>query len=155
MMAQRSISSKDLNKALTSDDILGKDIIDSEGSFIGIAEKVFIDQVNFDFIGIGIDKGFLKKGLTIGRNYIEKITEYAVFLNIRVALEIRGLKVFDKDGKDIGIISDVELFENSNKITALGIKHGLFGKKIIIPFNYVEKVGYNVILNIARRDIPK
>ena len=153
MMAQKSISSKDLDKALTSDDILGKDIIDSEGGFIGIAEKVFIDPNDFDFIGIGIDKGFLRKGLAIGRNYIEKITEFAVFLNIKISLEIMGLNVFDSNGKDLGVISDVELVENTNKINALGIKYSLFGKKIIIPYDYVEKVGYSVILKVRKEEI--
>jgi len=152
-MAQKSISSKDLDNALTSDDILGKEIIDSGGGFIGVAEKVFIDPKDFDFIGVGIDKGFLKKGLAIGRNYIDKITEYAVFLNIIVSLEIRGMRVFDSDGKDLGVVSDVELTGNTNKINALGVKQGLFGKKIIIPYNYVEKVGDGVILNVAKKDV--
>src|SRR3989344_6105616 len=152
-MAQKSISSKDLDNALTSDDILGKEIIDSGGGFIGVAEKVFIDPKDFDFIGVGIDKGFLKKGLAIGRNYIDKITEYAVFLNIIVSLEIRGMRVFDSDGKDLGVVSDVELTGNTNKINALGVKQGLFGKKIIIPYDYVEKVGDGVILNVSKKDV--
>ncbi|MDO8508657.1 MAG: PRC-barrel domain-containing protein [Nanoarchaeota archaeon] len=152
-MAQKSISSKDLDKALTSDDVLGKEIIDSVGSFIGIAEKVFIDPNDFDFIGVGIDKGFLKKGLAIGRNYIEKITKYAVFLNIRVAFEIRGMEVFDKDGKDLGIVSEIELVVNTNKISSIGIKKGIFGKKIIIPYNFVERVGDNVLLNTTKKEI--
>lgn len=152
-MAQKSISSKDLDNALTTDDLLGKEIIDSEGGFIGVAEKVFIDPKDFDFIGVGIDKGFLKKGLAIGRNYIDKITEYAVFLNITVSLEVRGMRVFDSDGKDLGVVSDVELTGNTNKINALGIKQGLFGKRIIIPYNYVEKVGDGVILNVAKKEV--
>ncbi len=151
-MAQKSISSKDLDKALTSDDLLGKEIIDSEGDFIGIAEKVFIDPEDFDFIGVGIDKGFLRKGLAIGRSYIDKITKYAVFLNIKVSFEIMGLKVFDSDGKALGVVSEVELIENSNKINAIAIKYGFFKKKIIIPYTYVDKIGYGVILKVTKRE---
>src|SRR3989338_11538636 len=152
-MAQKSISSKDLDNALTTDDLLGKEIIDSGGGVIGVAEKVFIDPQNFDFIGIGIDKGFLKKGLAIGINYIDKITDYAVFLNISVSLEIRGMKVFDNDCKGLGVVSDVELAGNTNKINAFGIKLGLFGKKIIIPYNCVERVGDGVILNVSKNEV--
>ena len=69
-MPQKSISGKDLNEAVTSDDILGKDVIDADGKFIGVTEKVFIHPNNLDFIGIEVDKGFLRKGLSIGKDYI-------------------------------------------------------------------------------------
>ena len=59
-MSQKSIALKLLDKAITSDDLLGKDVIDLGGKFIGISEKVLIDPDSLDFIGIGVDKGFGK-----------------------------------------------------------------------------------------------
>ena len=70
IVPQKSISGKDLDEAVTSDDILGKDIIDVDGKLIGVTEKVFIHPNSLDFIGIEVDKGFLRKGFSIGKDYI-------------------------------------------------------------------------------------
>src|SRR3990167_7840081 len=70
-MQEKSISGKRINKSITSEDILGKDVIDAEGGFIGVAEKIFIDPEPMDFIGISVDKGLIRSGLTIGKNYID------------------------------------------------------------------------------------
>src|SRR3989338_7378836 len=116
MMQQKTISGRDLSKTLTSEDLLGKDVIDFNGTFIGVVEKVLIDPNEMDFVGISVDKGFLRKGLTIGRTYIDKIREHALFLKIRVSYEVKGKIVFDKDGVSIGKVSTIELFENKNEI---------------------------------------
>ena len=127
-MNHASISGRNLDKAITSDDILGKNVIDIEGKILGVAEKVLIDSKSLDFIGIEVDKGFLKKGITIGKSYIEKITHHAVFLNIKVVYEIKGLKVYDKTGANLGTVSNLELYGIKNKIgylieTAMMINH--------------------------------
>lgn len=151
-MSQRSISSKDLDEAITSDDILGKEVIDAEGRFIGVAEKVFIHPNTLDFIGISIDKGFLKKGLSIGKNYIERVATHAVFLNIRVAFELKGMEVFDKNGKLLGKVTGIELEGSLNKIQQLHVS-GIFEKSLSIPQNLIDNIGYNVLLNVTKEEL--
>ena len=41
-MAKRELSIEGLNNAITSEDILGKNVIDSEGGFAGVVESVFM-----------------------------------------------------------------------------------------------------------------
>ena len=154
-MPQKSISGKDLSGAVTSDDMLGKDVIDSAGSFIGVSEKVFIDPSSLDFIGISVDKGFLRKGLLIGKDYIDRIAPHAIFLKIRVAYEIINMLVFDKDGKKVGSVVKVELLENKNQINALYVSAGAGGRKIIVPFDLIENIGYNVVLKATRDEVFK
>ena len=151
MNRQRSISGKDLDEAITSDDVLGKDVIDSDGRFIGITEKVFIHPNLVEFVGISVDKGFLKKGLSIGKDFIEKIGAEAVFLNISVAYEIKGFKVFDKNGKELGKVSGVALKGHGNDIDAITLSK--LRKKWTIPSKMIDKIGYNVILNVKEEDI--
>ena len=153
-MYKKSISGRNLENSITSDDILGKNVIDKDGTTVGIVEKVLIDPIKLDFIGLEVDKGFLKKGLSIGKSYIDKITEHAVFLKIDIVLELKGLSVFDKDGKKVGKISKVELWGNKNKIHALYIKRGLV-KEIKIPANLIKTIGYSVMLNISEDKIKK
>lgn len=155
-MKQKSISGRDLSKTLTSEDLLGKDVIDFDSTIIGVVEKVLIDPKTLDFVGISIDKGFLKKGITIGRNYIEEIKEHAVFLKIRVSYEVKGKKVFDSEGKIVGKVSSLELYENMNKIVNLIVKEDnlLFpSKEILISSRYIKAIGENVMLSIKKEDL--
>ncbi len=155
-MKQKSISGRDLSKTLTSEDLLGKDVIDFDSTIIGVVEKVLIDPKTLDFVGISIDKGFLKKGITIGRNYIEEIKEHAVFLKIRVSYEVKGKKVFDSEGRMVGKVSSLELYENMNKIVNLIVKEDnlLFpGKEILISSRYIKAIGENVMLSIKKEDL--
>jgi len=157
MMSRKSISGKNLEEAITSDDILGKNVIDKEGKFIGVAEKVFLDKKKLDFIGIGVDKGFLKKGLSVGKGYIKKVTPYAVFLKISVKYEIKGMELFDRDGIKIGRVNGIELFGNKNKLKSIRVSTGVasrfLGKHVEIPVDMIEKVIYNVILNVSKDDL--
>jgi len=157
-MTQKSISGRDLSKTLTSEDLLGKDVIDFDGTIVGVVEKVLIDPKSLDFVGISIDKGFLKKGLTIGRSYIDEIKEHAVFLKIRVSYEFKGKIVFDSEGRVVGRVSSLELYDNMNGIVSLVVRKGnlIFqGKEILIPAKYVKNIGENVMLNVKKEDLKK
>lgn len=155
-MTQKSISGRNLSKTLTSEDLLGKDVIDFDSALIGVVEKVLIDPKTLDFVGISVDKGFLRKGITIGRNYIEEIKEHAVFLKIRVSYEVKGKLVFDSEGKVVGRVSSLDLYENMNKIVILIVKrHSILfpGKEIIVPSRYIRTIGGNVMLSIRKEDL--
>ncbi|MDP3882132.1 MAG: PRC-barrel domain-containing protein [Nanoarchaeota archaeon] len=154
-MSTKSISGKNLDQAFTSDDLLGKDVIDADGSVIGVAEKIFIDPNSLDFIGISVDKGFLKQGLVIGKDYIERVTAHVIFLRIKVVSEIKNMKVFDRNGVLIGRIREVELQGQKNEIASLIISSIIKGipKKILVSGALIEKIGYNVILRITKGDI--
>lgn len=158
-MQQKSIFGKIINKAITSEDILGKDVIDAEGAFIGIAEKVFIDPKHLDFIGISVDKGIIRSGLTIGKSYIDKIAEHAIFLKITVVYDIKGKLVFDKNGKKVGIVSSIDLLGRGNKIKNIYVKPNFFlfsfKNKILITGEDIENIGDNVILNVTIKNLTK
>jgi len=158
-MQEKNISGKKINKTITSEDILGKNVIDAEGGFIGVAEKIFIEPKHMNFIGISVDKGIIKKGLTIGKNYIDKITDHAVFLKIRVVFDIKGMLVFDKDGKKVGKVSSIDLYGNRNKIKKIYVKPSFrlfsFKEKIAISEELIENIGDNVLLNVKISSLLK
>ena len=158
-MQQKSISGRDLSKTVTSEDLLGKEVIDLNGTFIGVVEKVLMDPNKLEFIGISIDKGFLKKGLTIGKSYISKVTPHAVFLRIKVSYNIKGKTVFDNEGHVIGKVYSIELHGNKNKIINIIVRRGLsdslFGTEIVIPAEYIKDIGENVMLNVSKNKLKK
>ena len=67
---------------ITSDDILGKDVIDTDGNFLGVVDKLFLNEKPLGVAAISVDKGFLDKGLVLSAEYIERVSKYAVFLKI-------------------------------------------------------------------------
>lgn len=143
---------EELARSITSDDILGKDVIDPDGAFIGIVEKVHIDAQTLDFIGVSVDKGLLKKGLVIGKDYIHSITSHAVFLKIRPTYNLKGMIVFDIEGKKLGTVTDVVLQFRANKLKSLVVRSGIMAKKEI-PSSWIKSVGDNIFLNRKKEEV--
>jgi sporulation protein YlmC with PRC-barrel domain len=152
-MSRNDLSgANDKLKLISSDDILGKDVIDVDGSNIGIVDVVHIDPDNLDFAAISVDEGFLRSGLTVGKRYIQRITPHALFLNIRPAFAMRGMLVFDSMGALVGKVKDIELVQRQNVIKELVVSHGLFGKQMV-PGELIAKVGHNIFLNVTRLEL--
>jgi len=156
MKPQKTISGRDLSKTVTSEDLLGKEVIDLDGSFIGVVEKVLIDPHKLDFVGISIDKGFLRKGFTLGKGYIDKITPHAVFLKIRVSYDVKGKLVFDNDGELVGTVTSIDLYGSKNKIVNIVLRSSIFaGREIVIPAEYINEIGENVMLNVNKNKLKE
>ncbi len=153
-MSNKNIFGKDLIDAHTSDDILGKEVIDTEGSFLGVAEKIFIDKANMNFVGIAVDKGLVKKGFIVGKGYIERIAEHAIFLKTSIVLELKGLSVFDKNGEKVGKVKKIISQGNKNTIKELLVSNG-FRKDISIYSEHISKIGHNIILNKLLKELIK
>mgnify|MGYP001571535972 CR=1 FL=1 len=152
-MSRRNLSgSTEIAETITSDDILGKQVIDAEGEFIGVVDIVHIHPTDLDFVGISIDKGFFQKGLIIGKNYIERITKHALFLKIRPIFDIKKMSVFDKEGVKIGSVAEVILVGNRNALKELVVSTGLL-KSVTIPADLIDFVGENVFLKVTKDEL--
>jgi len=151
--AKMSQIANKLHSAITSEDVLGKDVIDSDGVFIGVSDKFYIDPKTMIILGISVDKGFLRKGFIISTQYIREVSTHAVFLNMRPSTLHKGKIVFGKNGARIGKIKHVELAQDTNAIDAIIVKDGLFGKRIRITNNYIASKETNVFLNISKLEL--
>lgn len=145
-MHLKKVFGEELHNAITSDDVLGKDVIDSEGEFIGVVEMLHLDPDAVEVVGITIDKGFLRKGLVIGKDYIERVAPHAVFLNIRPAFKLKGMRVFDSLGEEIGVVSRIILHEAKNQVEKIFVKSSAFKKELVIASELIKNIGYNVLL---------
>ncbi len=143
-----------LSHTISSDDLLGKEVFDIAGASAGIIDIVHIDPQKLEFVGISIDEGFLKRGIIVGKEYIERIGSRAVFLNIRPVFATRGMHVFDVEGREIGKVRNVTLVQNKNIIESLQISQGLF-KHITIPGSYIKRIGENIFLSVSREALQK
>ena len=136
--------------AITSADVLGKDVIDSRGAFLGVSDKLFIHPKTLEVIGISIDKGFMQKGFLIGAGHIREVMEYAVFLTIEPSFRLKGMTVFGVQGGKIGIVKAVKLAPNTNTIKAIVVKSSLKGLgTVTISSEFLDRMEQNVFLNIS------
>lgn len=152
-MSRKELSGAHLLKdTISSDDLLGKEVFDSTGALTGIIDIVHLDPKKLAFVGISIDEGFLKRGLTVGKDYIARIAAGAVFLTIRPVFVVRGMRVFDSAGRSVGKVKDVRLVESKNIIHELVVSRGWF-RSITIPGTFVKRVGENVFLSVSRDEL--
>ena len=151
MKKQKHLLQSVNEELISADDILGKDVIDDEGEYIGVTDKLFFEKKSLDFIGLSVDKGFLKTGLVIGKSYIREVTEHAVLLNTRPLYRLVGMKVFDKNGKELGHVDDVELADGKNELSAIHVKKNNFSKGTRIPADVIARVENNIILSIEHK----
>ncbi len=140
--------------AITSEDVLGKDVIDARGAFIGVSDKLYLHPKTMKILGISVDKGFLRTGLIISANYVTEVTQYAILLNIEPSFRIKGMTVFGSAGGRIGTVLSVSLVNNSNTVQELIVKttNSNIGT-VAIPAKYLAQIEDNAFLNITTDEL--
>ena len=144
---------KKLQGAITSDDVLGKDVIDSKGVFLGVSDKLYIDPKSMAVLGISVDSGFLKKGFIISTQYVHEVVNHAIFLNIQPASSFKGKVVLDCNGTKVGIIKNIELIDDTNDIASFFVKPGFFRRKIRIPVKFMKNLDKSLFLSITKDEL--
>lgn len=133
---------------VTSDDILGRDALDPEGELLGTVVKLHIDREKKSLTGITVDQGFFRPDLFVGIDFIRQFGIDAVFLD-RIPFEkYLGLKVYSSEGRQLGIVTDVQ---GGGTIEALTIKvkdpdHLMKARYFEIKATRIKEIGASVIL---------
>jgi len=135
-------------EVITSDDILGKDAIDAEGQIIGVVQQLRIDKPSKKIIGILIDQGFMKPDLFVGIDAVKNFGVDSVFLKRSPSSKIKGLEVYDSDGKKIGVVHDI--IKGKSNISAIFVKQGPVSKPFKIKAKHIKTIGFSVILKIPQ-----
>jgi len=135
------------SKIITSDDILGKDVVDIDGEIIGVVQQLRIDKNSKKIMGILVDQGFMKPDLYVGLDYVKNFGVDSIFLSQSPRPKIKGLDVYDKNGKKIGFVYNI--IEKKNVILGIVIKKRQIGKKYLIKRKYIKVIGFNIVLRVA------
>lgn len=138
---------KELKKnIITSDDILGKDVIDSDGDIIGVSSKLHIDSRSKLIVGITIDQGFMKPDLYVGLEYVKTLGVDSLLLKSSPKSKIKGLDVLDSKGKKVGFVGDVLSIGRSNRFKGIVVKQSRFSKGFVVKSKCIKEIGFSVIL---------
>lgn len=130
---------------ITSDDILGKEVIDAQGEVLGVIQKLHIDKDKKCILGITVDQGFMKPDLFIGLEHIHQFGIDTIFLNTYPKNKIKGMDVITSNGRVIGTVKDVE-FSGSNQLKSIIVKSGVLKGQKTIKASEIREIGYNIIL---------
>ena len=148
------MESKD--KIITTDDILGKPAIDTDGQILGTVTKVHINKDSMKLVGMTVDQGFMKPELFIGLHYVKNFGIDAVFLNRVPTDKFRGLEVMTSSGELVGKVKSVKAQRHRvQEITVVG--KGVLGKIFVIKASDIETISSSVILkeNFKLKEIQK
>jgi len=152
MKRYESVELRKLQGAITSEDVLGKDVIDSGGVLLGVSDKLYLDPKTLNVLGISVDKGFLRKGFVISTEYIEEVASHAVFLNMQPATRMKGMIVFGRNGARIGKVTHVDLVQDTNKVSSIIVKTGFFSS-VHVPARHIKSYDKNVFLSISKSEL--
>lgn len=141
---------KDESFVITSDEVLGKYVIDDAGNSIGIITQLHIDKTNKNILGISIDPGFLKPQVFVGVRLISLFGIDAVYISRTPQSRYIGLTVFDNRGVVVGRVKS-SVYENK-ALKSIEVRMGFFRKKEI-DSSYIKRVKRNVILNVSKDEI--
>ncbi|WP_461204513.1 PRC-barrel domain-containing protein [Clostridium sp. DL1XJH146] len=141
---------------MKSQDLIFKSVINMEGKEIGFVKDVAIDFHNRKIIGlITVSSSILKKNIFIAIenivsfNKVILIDGYDNKSSLKIS-DIKGLQIFDCDGKVLGIINDVIFETNTFCINYIVLSKGfllnIFSGKVIINVNDVIEGDYNFII---------
>ena len=134
---------------ITSDDILGKDAIDPEGTVLGTVTKVHIDKEKMCMTGITIDMGLLRPDLYVGVNHIKHIGAGAILLKKVPTQKFKGLTVLTEEGKVLGKVKDIVL--DGKKVKEFIVKgQGFFQKGMPIKYIDIKEIGDKIILKASK-----
>lgn len=134
-----------MGSVITSDDILGKEVVDPNGTILGVISKLHISQERKEIIGITIDQGFMRPDLFYGIKHVKFFGVDTVFVDIISVDTYVGMDVFTQEGKKIGKVKD--LVTKHNKIETIIVHRSkLLSSDLHVPFTAVKSIEHSVII---------
>lgn len=134
-----------MQEITTSDDILGKNAIDPDGSVLGIVTKIHIGKQDKKVTGITIDMGFTKPDLYVGVDNVKEFGIDAVLLNKVPSEKFTGLKVVTSEGKQVGKVKSVVLGKTNVKEFVIS-SNKILGKDKAISLKQIKQIGDQIVL---------
>lgn len=147
---------KALEETLDVATLINKHVISKSGTVVGHVTQLRLHPTELNLEGIVVSRGWGKKKVYFGKNYISRASHSGVFLTIDPSLLLVGRKVLQSTGKHIGVVKSITRKANTNELSAIII--GAFLKQdmtvpadalkiaheaIIIDSSYDAKQKYN------------
>ena len=141
-MEKLTINTGIFDKTVDLNKIIGARVLTKNGFVVGKVKGVRIEKKSMNFEGIVV--GGSKKAF-FGVDYIEKLSENAIILNINPSYLMKGERVIDTYGKVIGKVKEVKREAETNTIINILVKPS-FKKAFIVPKSRIKNIGNSVVI---------
>lgn len=131
---------------ITSDEILGNDVIDPRGVIIGVVTKLHMSRDSKELLGITVDRGLIKPELFVGISHVEHFGISVVRLN-KIPFDIYiGLKVFTEDGRFLGKVREIKT--SGKNLRLLRVGRFMSPKKNLkeVTVDKIKEIGAGIII---------
>ena len=135
-----------VRKQLNSHKARGKKVIAKHGEILGTLACISIHEAARDVDGIIVKRGLFRESLFIANNYIERISEEAILLNVDPVYLLQGKKVMTDEGEYIGKVSEVKQNGNANEIKSIVVQRRF--KKYTISNEAIKHIKKTVIVKL-------
>lgn len=92
----------------TTDDVLGKPVIDSSGKRVGVATTIHFDLESNNITGLSVDQGFGSGFCYVPIQTVELFGKDVIFLNKKAITQLVGRKVYSPEGVFLGVVDHVK-----------------------------------------------
>ena len=143
---------KSEKSVITSDDILGKDVIDIEGNSIGIVTIMHIDKKTKSIVGVSVDTGFMKPQVFVGIDLIKNFGIDAVYISKTPSSRYIGMSVYDIYGNYVGKVDHLEFSEKSQTVQRVVVSIGMM-RSVVLITRHLKNIGRGIILKIPKEEV--
>jgi sporulation protein YlmC with PRC-barrel domain len=144
-----------IDKTVDIKDVVGKKVLTNDGKKIGKVKSVHLHPSDLTIEGIKVDPGWFEADHYVGENYIEKMTDDAVILNMTPVTEYLGMEVHDSDGKKVGTVKAVNRSKKTNKLMSIVVKQDEGEEDFHVSSDYISAIGHSVMLKENLEEIEK
>lgn len=132
---------KDVDAISNMSSYMGKDVYSKSGEYLGKVKELNLNNAKVEGATISGRVSFY-----VDKEYFDLNNEDVIIMNIDPVVTHIGKKVFDKEGKDLGYVRDLERKTNSNSFISLIVSKSIIGKKLYIPKEDISVSKTSIIL---------
>jgi sporulation protein YlmC with PRC-barrel domain len=121
---------------------IGKEVYSKSGELVGVVKELVVH--NDKIKGIIVNG---KKEFYIDKESFKLNDHEVIILKLDPIFALIGKKVYDSDGRELGIVQELKRKSLKNEFTAMVVSKNLLYKNITIPRKEIESFGVSVILN--------
>ena len=108
-------------KAVDSSEVSGMVVKDTDNEELGEVSSLQIDLDELAVAGIVVKRGWFENDVIVGTEYIDRIDDDTVWLNVDLTLFIEGRNVIDSQGTTIGTVEEVDRVRDTNTLKGLRV----------------------------------
>ena len=130
---------------LATDTLIDARVVSNDGRDAGRVASCYFDGRRLS----GLRIVFEGTSYYVSDAFVDELDGEAVMLSIQPFYVLHGLKVYDDNGRYLGVVEDVTRAEDSNRVEEIVVRKHWFSTPKSVAAEHIETANENIILNKA------